>query len=305
MGSATNMWQLTGLTAIVWFSGGMQLALINILAGLFAAEKERGKVFGVLTVAYPLGALAGGLAVGPMADRWGYPTMFAVVAVFWCIWPITGLLLEDKAVARVQAGEASTSGARPRLAGVFYLLLLASVATGVAGFVRGLGNSLMMNELGFSATAISGTAAVGGAVALPLPALVGWLSDRLSRKRLLALCYLAVAASLLALTVSESLWHFWVSTTLASVASAHSAVGSALVTDLVPQESLGRGLSLFGATSWVGGIIGYASTGHAIQQFGTSTTFILGASLPLLAVLLLRPIRKARREKAAIKTAPA
>ena len=63
-------------------------------------------------------------------------------------------------------------------------------------------------------------------------------------------------------------------------------------------ESLGRGLSLFSTTTWVGGIFGYTAAGQAIQRLGTTSTFVLGAFLPLLALLLLMPVREAKREEA-------
>jgi hypothetical protein len=108
--------------------------------------------------------------------------------------------------------------------------------------VRMMGTSLAMSELGFEAAAISSTVAVTGAVVLPLPPLLGWLSDRLGRKRFLALGYLMGTASLLASAASISLWHFWISACLGSVMSnVNNSVGSALVTDLVPRASLGRG----------------------------------------------------------------
>jgi len=49
MGRATNVWHLAVLTATLWFSGGIGVAVISILAGLFAEKAERGKVFGILT----------------------------------------------------------------------------------------------------------------------------------------------------------------------------------------------------------------------------------------------------------------
>jgi MFS family permease len=136
--------------------------------------------------------------------------------------------------------------------------------------------------------------------------LVGRLSDGLGRKRILALAYIPGAVGLLALAVSSSLTHFWIATSLTFIMGAvHGAVGSALVTDLVPQASLGKGISFFSATTWAGGIIGYAATGEAVQQLGTMTTLILGALLPLCALLLLIPVREAARGREEGKLVPA
>jgi MFS family permease len=297
MGRAPNAWYLTAFTAMVWFLAGMQLALVSILAGLFAQEAERGKVFGILSLTGALGSLVGGATTGPIADRWGYPVMFAALALLWSLSPLTALLLEDKVATRARDSDESSSGKKSRLGGNFFLLLVASLAAGLANFVALLGRSLVMNDLGFSAAAISSTTAISGAVALPLPPLIGWLSDRVGRKRLLAVCYLAGTAGLLVLPASVSLWHFWVAMSLMRVSSNVSrGVGSALATDLAPQEALGRGMSLFSAMLWVGAVIGFASTGYAVQNLGTTPTFVIGASLSLIAVLLLILIRQTRRE---------
>jgi MFS family permease len=300
MGRATNIWHLAALTAAVWFLGSIGLTLLSIPTGLFAEEAERGKVFGILSLTAALGAWIGGVTTGPIADRWGYPTMFVTLSLFLILWPLTGLFLEDKVVARVRRGAASTAGERPRLGGRLFLLLLASIVAYIVVSIGRLGTSLAMDELGFVFATVSSTGAVGGAVTLPLPPLIGWLSDRVGRKRLLALCYLAGTVGLLALAVSASLWHFWVAASLLSVLSyASTGVGSALVTELVPQESLGRGISLFNAMGWVGGIIGFAGTGYAVQTLGMVSTFIMGAFLPLIAIILLIPIQQAGRVEGA------
>jgi MFS family permease len=82
MSQATDITQLALLNAISTVFGGMGLALVNILAGLFAQEHERGKVFGILAFASALGGLIGGSASGPIADRWGFPALLQILAMW-------------------------------------------------------------------------------------------------------------------------------------------------------------------------------------------------------------------------------
>jgi MFS family permease len=287
------------LTATLFLLVGTGLTSANILAGLFAGEAERGRVFGVLALSSPLGMLLGGLMSGFIADRWGYPAMFAAFALLLLLVPVGGWLLEDRPVARPQPDATPAAGAPSGLGRGFYLLFAASLAAAIAYFVSVLSRSLVMNALGFSATAISSTAAIGGAVTLPLPAVVGWLSDRLGRRRFLALAYLAGVAGLWLFSRSAALWQFWVAFSLMRVqGTVNTAVGNALVADLVPRASLGRGISLFVATSWIGGIAGFALTGFAVAQLGLGSTFLVAALLPAVSVVLLLPIRPStvRRE---------
>jgi MFS family permease len=296
MGRVATLWQLTALTATVWFVGGAMLALVSILTGLFAKETERGRVFGFLLMTSALGSLLGGLTTGPVVDRWGYATLFTVLCLFWSLSPLIALLLEDKVIARLRPSESAVAREKSGFGASFFLLLLASLAAGLALNVGLMSRSLVMHSKGFSAAAISGTGAAGGAATLPLPAVLGWLADRGGRRRLLVLCCLAGTAGLLALAVSTSLWHLCVAISLLNVLLYVGSVGSAMVTDLIPQGSLGRGLSLFTATTWAGGVVGYAGTGYAVQRLGMTPTLIMGAFLPLIAVALLIPVRETARE---------
>jgi predicted MFS family arabinose efflux permease len=70
------------------------------------------------------------------------------------------------------------------------------------------------------------------------------------------------------------------------------SLGSALITDLIPQSYLGKGLSIFNSTSWMGGIIGFALAGYTIENYGLLYTFNLGAVLPILSIVLLTPLYK-------------
>lgn len=300
IGRVGSIWGLSVLTAMLWFCGGLGLALIGILTGLSAGEDERGKIFGILSLAGGMGALIGGLATGFIVDRWGFPTMFTAVAVFLTLWPLAGIFLTEIDVERVQ-GEGGRARERSGLGRSYYLLFAANLIASIASFIIVLGRSLLMSDLEFRAMAIASTGAVGGIVAMPLPLLMGWLSDRSGRKIFLYFGYLAGIASLSILAISTSLWHFWIISVLQSIFMAvNGTIGNALVTDLVSQESLGRGLSLFGATGWIGGVFGFAGAGFALQSLGVLPTFIIGICLILVTVVLVIPIRSGGRGHGAI-----
>ena len=289
LGRAKNIWQLSIFTAIFLFMTGMTGTLVSILAGLSAYKGERGKVFGVLSTTGALAALIGGISTGLMVDWWGYERMFTILAIFLVFWPLAGLFLEEKTFLLDEKNEVENNGLLPNLGKGFNFLLATSVIAVIANFGNILGRSLAMHERGFTSAEISSTVAVGGAIALPLPFILGWLSDRIDRKKLLSLCYLVGAVGVSLLAIAVSLWHFWVASAfLRILVSVNTGIGSALVADLVPKKMLGKGMSLFSATAWVAGIIGYASTGYAFQNFGMTTTFFIGALLPLFAIILLK-----------------
>ena len=97
-GRVGNISALTVLTALLWFCGGLGLALVGILTGLSARENERGRTFGILSLTNGLGALIGGLAAGFIAERWGFPAMFTAVGVFTILWPLAAAFVTEKQV---------------------------------------------------------------------------------------------------------------------------------------------------------------------------------------------------------------
>lgn len=294
MGMVSDIWMLTALTALVWFSFGLGGTQISILAGLSAREAERGKVFGILGVTAGLGSLIGGLSIGFLADVLGYPAMLLALAIACVLWPLIALLTEDRRVSVTDSGAPEAKDDR-RLPGSLYLLLVSSTVVFVAHFGQLLARSLAMNDLGFGATAISSTTAIVGATTMPLPVVLGVLSDRFGRKGALTLSYVIAVVGLLVLAQATAFWHFAVTASLLAVLPASNAVGSALTRDLVPRESVGRGMAAFNATRWVGGVLGFASAGRAVQSVGMTTTFVLAGLLPVLAIALLTPIRETQR----------
>ena len=78
----------------------------------------------------------------------------------------------------------------------------------------------------------------------------------------------------------------------------NGTLGNALVADLVPRESLGKGLALFAATAWIGGVLGFAVAGYTLQSAGVLFTVMLGGVLVLGAVALLIPVQARSRRLA-------
>ena len=305
MGHAHSVWILTLLTAILWFCGGLGLALITILTGMSAGENERGKIFGILSLTNGLGAVAGGLGTGWLVKNWGYTTMFNVLAVFMLAWPITALLLEEKEDKKSQPEENLTVKPEP-LGGSYFLLFSSSIMLSIISFFIVLIRSLQMSGMGFDPLEITSTGVVGGLISMPLPFLMGWLSDRIDRKRFLIAGYLSAFASLIVLAFSHALWQFWLVFIFQGIAvGSPGSIGSAWVTDLVSRASLGKGLALFGASSWIGGIIGFGLAGALLQHLGLAPTFIIGGCLGLSAVGFLIPIQAKSRRGSGAKSPPA
>ena len=149
-----------------------------------------------------------------------------------------------------------------------------------------------MDGLGFDATSISSALAVSGFVALPLPVLAGWLSDRFGRTRLLIGCYLAVGVGALTLASATDLWHFWLSTVLTTSHMAGLSVGLALVNDLASPDTLATAVSRYSATPWISGVIGYGATGFIISTIGLQATFLALALFQVISIVLIIAVER-------------
>jgi MFS transporter, ACDE family, multidrug resistance protein len=285
LGIATELWQVMILTAIVWFSGGVGLALSSVYTGLLSRKQQRGRSFSLVALSTPIASLLGGLLVGQLVTWQGYRFMFIAVSLWWVILPLVVLFkLDDirtETTDRPGAGAAESTASSP---GFLLLLLAALLAAGTVSIGR-MGASIVMEARAFSPAAVGNTTAIAGAAMIPVVLLMGALSDRMGRQRFLMLGYLLTAAGAAALAVSGQLWHFWVAMSLLMTGRAvNDSMAAAVATDLLPRAAVHRGLPRLKAMNWVAGVASFAGGGYAIEALGVTAIFVAGALIALVAV---------------------
>ncbi len=292
LGYVESLWSLTALTSMIWFLGGMGLTATQTIAGLDTNKKNRGKIFGILTVASPLGSLLGGLTAGPLAEKWGFDTLFFTLAGFSIIWPILALTVQNKNIKQEKEHVPQAQSSQPKIKHYIGLLLISGLLVFISNFGGVMGTSLIMKKLDFSLTAISSTGIAAGLGSIPLLFVISWLSDNIGRKHFIILSNLIGAIGVGLLGVSNQLWQFWLIAIMIRMLSAvNRSVGTALIADLSPVASQGRNISLFNSMGWIGGIIGYVTTGLLLDIVSFRILFLILACFPILTIILLKPIK--------------
>lgn len=298
MGHVTAFWQLIVLTAVAWFSGGMNIALANVFTGLHADGKRRGASFSLMFLAMPLGSLFGGAIMGRLVDWYGFSAMFNFSTVVWVVVPLIGIagIVDRPAAAASSAApvEERLEASMPPLGRRFALLMAITFFSSLAIQAARLGAPLSMQALDFSASDISTATAVGGLVTIPVAMLLGTLSDRLGRERFLVISYLLAALGAAGLIGATQVWQFWVAVTLMTVSlSTSGALASALATDALPAVALTRGLPRIKAMNSIAGIISFASAGYVLETLGPASLFVVATLFAGVAALGVRPLYEA------------
>ena len=276
----------------LWFTTGISMTMVTILTGLSSEATHRGRNFGLLSLSTGLGLFLGGWISGPIVDRWGFPALFAAFAAFYLLLPAAGWFVEDRGGGQPER-KAAVSGFHGIFSErTFTILFAASILAQAANIMIFLSRPLIMNALDFDLSTISRTAAIGSLVTLPLPLILGWLTDRIGRKPIIVACFLAPTLGLLVQVTAVHLWQFWVSSILYTVVGASIVVGSALVSDIFVEEARSVPLALLNATPWIGIVAGLSAGGIAMNVFQIRPALLLAMLPGIVAILLLGWIKE-------------
>lgn len=300
LGMATQLWQLVLLVAMIWFIGGVSLVLLGVLTGLAATVHERGRIFGLLAASSALAGVIGGLVMGPTAERWGYPALFALIAATFLLQGVLALLIDEPAAPLASTPQGKHGQQPGRLSRVVIVLLAANVCYSIGSFVAGMGRSLAMDQAGFGISAISLVAGAGSAAGLIGMPLFGRLSDGGNRLTMLALTYALGVLALVGMVYASSLATFLVVAALMAAAGSERAIAGALVTDLAPPGALDRYMARFDTARWAAGIVGFAGAGYGVELLGLPATLLLGALLTGVSIVLLIVASRSASQPAAV-----
>jgi MFS family permease len=294
---ATTVIGVILVSGLMWLPGGIAIAALNTIVGLSAGPNERGRIFGFVALASGTGGLIAGLIGGSIAERWGFPVLFVIMAVVAFVMLLITSTIRDVATQSNDTKlplQSETDVPMVVSVGVgilVYMLLLANFFARLGPTVSDLGRPLVMLQLKMNATDVSRAIAFSAAVTLPLPLLLGWLSDRVGRKRLLIVFYGFAAAGILLLSMATAHWHFWLSAALVSFVNASNGVGQAYVTDLSDAKIIGRSLSLFTSSNLIASMIGLGGAGYVMQGIGINPALLLGVSSLVIAMIFLLRMR--------------
>jgi MFS family permease len=276
-----------------WFLAGIHAALVSTLIGLQAHENERGRVFGITGFITGLGPVITGFLYGKIVDSYGFETLLSLNVAISVLWTILSLFYQTPP-APFSLKKTEQQLGRIPVPGSFYLVVAAATLGWFSINGGKLGITLVMTGLEFSAGDISLTVGVASLVALAMPLFLGWLSDYSGRKPLLLGLNFLGLAGLFLISRGQRLSEFCVASSLLSLYSCLGGLSNALVTDLLPKESLGFGLSLINGTSFIAGIFSSALFGLTLNSLGPKVPFLIGMVLPLTAVLLLAGLKENR-----------
>jgi len=157
-----------------------------------------------------------------------------------------------------------------------------------------LGNSsdaflvLLAQQRGLSIAGVLGMLITFNAVYALLAGPAGALSDRVGRRRLMIMGWLAYAILYLGFAITISAWQIWALYALYGLYyAATEGAAKALVADLVPSEQRGTAYGYYNAAIGIMALPASLLAGILWQGFGPSAPFVAGFALALTAGILL------------------
>ncbi|WP_455369022.1 MFS transporter [[Eubacterium] cellulosolvens] len=255
--------------------------------------------------------IAGGMGVGcliggQIADKFGLSSVFimsALILVIGTLSSMTSLRIDKKNIFVARAGSRKRinlnllSMQKKYLLTSGLLLLCVSIFFRNTGF-RGVTSFLpiYLTNLGADNSLIGLIIGFNFVFQIFLMPSMGWMSDRIGRKRILSLGMFATfLATFLLSIVNDPIEVFAIELAVAFSWACLLVASNALVADISPPERIGSMMGLIFTSMNLGGVIGPIVAGITSEIFNLRVTFQILSIFPLIAFILsLKLIRNSK-----------
>ena len=270
-------------------------------------DQQRGLAFGLHRAADTLGAFLGlGIAAVIVWRTQAQASLltldtFRLVVLVSIVPGVLGVLVLALGAVDVTGNSKTAEGLRlslknlnPRFKYFLFVLVLFTLGNSSDAFIL-----LRGQERGLSLLQVMGMSLTFNAIYTVFAGPLGAWSDRVGRRRLMLIGWLAYGLVYLGFAFSQTGWQIWMLYALYSLYYASTeGAAKALVADLVPQEQRGTAYGLFNAAigitvlpaSLFAGLLWQGA--GAWTGFGPSAPFLFGALMALLAGILFARLIK-------------
>jgi len=299
MGLVHNVQQLMGLRMLQGAISGTVSASVAMVSSV-VPKAELGFSLGLMQMAVFAGSSFGPLVGGKAAEHLGYRAPFAVAGGLLFISGLMVLFWSKERFVRPAAGE---GGRRESLMdllrqpGVSSLLLVFCLLNLSGSFVGPIFPLYVEQVSGDVKTAASATGlmmAVSGVMAALAAIVMGKLSDRVGRKKVLVGCVALAGLVCIPQAMVRSVGQLLVLRACSGIAAGGMSPSlNALVAETVPREHLGRAYGLTVTAAAIGWSVGPALGGWAASMIGLRPPFvIMGGLMLMMSVIVWRVFRK-------------
>ena len=283
LGTATTITSFVLYSLVLFFSAGMNIIAGIMLISHFSSADTVGKNFGIIGLSNLLGSLIGGFVVGPALFNLGYFNgflLFAAILFIVCLFtffvqkPEGKIIIEAKHTFRFSKN--------------FIFVLLSFVLAVMLIHVFLFSFSLSVKAAGYNISDISIFSAIGTALTLPIPYLLGKWTTIYLPKNLLLLVYALMGIALILLLLPKYTPIIILAVACMSVlAYAGRAIIVALVFPWYDAKDMPLVQAYMGIAAWLAAIVGYLFSGFSLQHLGFTYTVSIGIVIAFVAIGIL------------------
>lgn len=286
LGFAGSGTAVLGLRAADGAGKGIKDAPRDALVAASAGTRSLGRAFGIQRTLDTLGSVAGPLVTFLLLRLWAtHPNRLR--EVFWVAGVVAAVPLVIIVVAvRERAVRAAKQSLNVRDAGRTFLWFLAVM------LLFSLGNSsdafliLRAQGLGVGIATIPIVYALFNLTSAVIAIPAGQLSDRIGRRRVIALGWLVYAFVYLGFALAARTWLVWVLYAAYGLFYALTeGAAKAMVAEIVPEAVRGRAYGLYNASIGIIALPASLIAGILWDRISPAAPFYFGAILALLAVI--------------------